>query len=309
MTPNNKPKVSVIVPNYNHGAYLRDRINCIINQTYQDFEIILLDDCSTDNSHIILEDYRNDSHVSQIVYNTINSGSPFVQWDKGINMAKGEWIWIAESDDKASLDFLSIMMEEIEKHPKTIMAYSHSFYIDDNNIVNSIDFYNKNSGETIIYDGKKYNHSKMLWNNNIFNASMVVFSRSAYDQVDKNYKNYRCCGDWLFWTCICDCGEIIEVCKELNYFRQHQRSVTKNASKVGEDWLEAASLLNTFISLLNLKGLELRYYRGKWTRDMLASRCKDKRELKNKYPRVFGASKLDIVISKICDLIKERFKS
>lgn len=304
MALNNKPKVSVIVPNYNHGTFLRDRIDSIINQTYQDFELILLDDCSTDNSRIILEEYRNNHHVSQIVYNTNNSGSPFIQWDKGINMAKGEWIWIAESDDKASSDFLLSIMEEVEKHPKTVMAYSHSLLIDEKNILSPIDFYKHNSGEIIIHDGIKYNHSRMLWNNNIFNASMVVFARSAYDQVDKDFKKYRCCGDWLFWACICNCGEIIEVCKGLNFFRQHQKRVTEIASKDGEDWQEAASLLNKIISLLNVKGFELSYFKGKWTRDLLASRCKNKRELQVKYPLVFGASIFDKILSKICDIIK-----
>ena len=73
------PNVSVIVPNYNHEQYLQQRIESIVNQTYQDFELILLDDFSTDNSRDILNLYRNHPKVSKIVFNEKNSGSPFKQ--------------------------------------------------------------------------------------------------------------------------------------------------------------------------------------------------------------------------------------
>ena len=66
--------ISIIVPNYNHAPYLKQRIDSILNQTYQDFELILLDDCSSDKSRDIIESYRTNPHVTQIVYNDNNSG-------------------------------------------------------------------------------------------------------------------------------------------------------------------------------------------------------------------------------------------
>ena len=101
-----QPAVSVIVPNYNHAPFLRRRLDSIFNQTYQDFEVIILDDCSSDNSKEIIEQYRNRPQITHIVYNEVNSGSPFKQWAKGFDLAKGEYIWIAESDDWAELNFL-----------------------------------------------------------------------------------------------------------------------------------------------------------------------------------------------------------
>lgn len=77
------PTVSVIVPNYCHAPYLEQRIESILQQTFQDFELILLDDCSTDGSREILERYRNHPKVSGIFYNERNSGSPFKQWKRG----------------------------------------------------------------------------------------------------------------------------------------------------------------------------------------------------------------------------------
>lgn len=63
------PTVSVIVPNFCHAPYLEERIESILAQTYRDFELILLDDCSTDDSREVLERYRQHPNVSRIVYN------------------------------------------------------------------------------------------------------------------------------------------------------------------------------------------------------------------------------------------------
>lgn len=95
-------KVSVIIPNYCHARFLNRRIDSVLNQTYGDFEVIILDDCSSDNSRDIIETYRHHPRVSHIVYNEKNSGSTFIQWDKGFELAQGEYIWIAESDDEAA---------------------------------------------------------------------------------------------------------------------------------------------------------------------------------------------------------------
>ena len=94
------PAVSVIVPNYNHARFLRRRIDTILGQTFLDFELILLDDCSTDNSRDILTAYADDSRV-RIEFNATNSGSTFKQWNKGVRLGKGKYVRIAESDDYA----------------------------------------------------------------------------------------------------------------------------------------------------------------------------------------------------------------
>ena len=100
-------KVSIIVPNYNHAEYLEERLNSIYSQTYTNYEVILLDDCSTDASRDILLRYQKMfPEKTRIIFNDVNSGRPFWQWLKGIEAAKGDLIWIAESDDYCDADFL-----------------------------------------------------------------------------------------------------------------------------------------------------------------------------------------------------------
>ena len=124
------PKVSVILPNYNHANYLCERIDSILNQSFTDFELILLDDCSTDNSRDILSSYQTSPKISHVVFNEKNSGSTFIQWDKGLKLAKGEYIWIAESDDMADPDFLKHTIEQLDHTPLANIAFTGSYKID-----------------------------------------------------------------------------------------------------------------------------------------------------------------------------------
>src|SRR5579862_3200293 len=122
------PKVSVIVPNYNHAKYLRRRVESILEQTFQDFELILLDDCSTDESRSILSSYAGDPRV-KIEFNTANSGSTFKQWNRGARLANGKYLWIAESDDYADKRLLERLTEVLEADPKITFAYCRSWRV------------------------------------------------------------------------------------------------------------------------------------------------------------------------------------
>ena len=111
------PLVSVVVPNYNYADYLAPRIDSILRQTFSDFELLLLDDCSTDHSVSVMKKYASDPRVVAIDVNQTNTGSPFPQWMKGIKMARGKYVWIAEADDLAEPDFLSTLVAAAESHP------------------------------------------------------------------------------------------------------------------------------------------------------------------------------------------------
>src|ERR1700675_4790198 len=108
-----KPKVSVIIPNYNHARFLRQRMESVLGQTFQDFEVILLDDCSTDESQSILREYAADPRV-RLEFNEKNSGSTFKQWNKGVRLVRGKYVWMAESDDYAEPQFLEKVVARLD---------------------------------------------------------------------------------------------------------------------------------------------------------------------------------------------------
>ena len=212
--------VSVIVPNYNHAPYLRQRLDSIFNQTFQDFEVIILDDCSTDNSKEIIEEYRNHPQVSHVVYNETNSGSPFKQWAKGFDLAKGEYIWIAESDDWAELNFLETTTKILQRE-KVNLVFSNSYII-----TPSKKEIEKNIHEDTMYEGHWLLHNVMFYTNFILNASCVLFKKKTLSQIPTTYQNFESSGDWLFWIEFCLVGNIYFCSKILNYNNRHGANTT-----------------------------------------------------------------------------------
>ncbi len=138
------PKVTVITPNYNHARYLPQRLESILNQTFQDFELIILDNASTDNSREVIESYKKDPRV-RAIFNAENNGSTFKQWNLGLSHANGEYIWFAESDDYADPTLLATLVDRLDRHPNVGLAFCQSWAVDeDSNILyNFVDYFRR----------------------------------------------------------------------------------------------------------------------------------------------------------------------
>ncbi|MCD0486947.1 glycosyltransferase family 2 protein [Pedobacter sp. MC2016-14] len=224
------PEVTVIIPNYNHARFLNKRISTVLNQTYTDFELILMDDCSTDNSREILESFRRHEKVCTIIYNESNSGSTFKQWKKGMAQASGKYIWIAESDDYAEPDFLETLMAPLLHDPKVMISYCRCIDVDEHDHVLGLTLHadqldpvkwTQSHVEKASVELDKY----IKYRNTIPNASAVVFQKPRnVDEVLQT--NMRFCGDWLFWQNILK-GPGYKIAysnRPLNYFRSHAQS-------------------------------------------------------------------------------------
>lgn len=224
---NMKPFVSVIIPNYNHAKYLDQRIQSVLNQSFQDFEVIILDDCSPDNgaSRKVIEKYRDNPHVTHIIYNDRNSGSTFKQWDKGLNLANADIIWIAESDDYCELTFLEELIALWKRHPECSIIQSASVHVDqDGKICHPEKQYH---GKEEYFTGLDYIKRFFVFSNyHIPNASGVTFRKSFAMEVPKDYENMKASGDRLFWIYMLEKGPICQINKPLSYFRQHLNKVS-----------------------------------------------------------------------------------
>lgn len=234
--------VSVILPNYNHARYLPDRINSILEQTFQDFELIILDDCSTDNSREVIEQYRNHPKVTHIVYNTQNGGTSYKQWKKGITYAKGELIWIAESDDLANMHFLEYLTPHFED-PKVVLAFSGIQYFTDKII--KVPLLSKS--DYVRYDSKSFVSKNMMLQNGIPNASMVLFRKATYESLESEKNDWakmKLAGDWLLWSYLASKGDVVEVLSVLDYFRKHEGCTTNRFRLKGYDLIEGIKVLN-----------------------------------------------------------------
>ena len=303
--------VSIIVPNYNYAQYLTARIESILNQSYQDFELILLDDCSTDNSRKILETYRENPHVSHIVFNENNSGSPFQQWLKGINLAQGKYIWIAEADDLATPQFLQTAVDLLEANPSAAIAFTGSLIIDENNeFIPTVDYdqwtkkHIKCPQKYAIFNGREYAARNLYWKNYIYNASGTVFKRDSFFHLtNDNWINMRCCGDWLFWTMIAVQGDVIEIYEKNNRFRRHTTSAVATSVLNGTNFEESIIVMHKIEQILP----ELGTYRRLVNRGNCYKRIRRqkylsrerRKELLNLMKSLFGNMKLAFIIARL----------
>ncbi len=289
-------KVSVIVPNYNHARYLKERLDSILAQTVQDIEVITLDDCSSDNSMEVLAAYENNPKVRHVVRNTTNSGSPFLQWQRGFELAAGEYVWIAESDDVAEPTFLEESLKRLEQNPDIQMTFSRSVFIDaeGNRMKGPPDNPALYKGDGV-YDGRKFALQRMLYRNVVYNASMVLFRKSALKSVSPEFRTYRSGGDWIFWFDIMIQGSIAEIPLCLNRFRQHEGKVTVRADREGQNLLENARCVRHMCSELNLTKLQKKSIRGRMTLRFRKKDFSGKQQVREKYPEFYDGSACDIL--------------
>lgn len=233
------PLISIIVPNYNHAAFLKQRLESIFNQTYQNFEVILLDDCSTDESAEILAEYAKNPKTSHCIFNETNSGNTFKQWAKGITLAKGEYIWIAETDDYCDNKFLEKLILPLQKDSDIVLAYCQSNRINEHGEKTGNWITHTNDIDATIFlndftmDGNEFIEKFLIFKNVIPNASAVVFRKNTVAiklHLDIN-PLFKYCGDWMFYFKLIVNKKNAFVSESLNNFRYHSKSVIACAVK------------------------------------------------------------------------------
>ena len=234
------PKVSVIIPNYNHARYLPQRIESVLNQTFQDIEVILMDDCSPDDSRSIIAAYAASDARIRVVLNEQNSGSTFKQWNKGIALAKGQYVWLAESDDYAHLELLSELVVCLDAYPKAGLAYCDSISVDEaGKPLQEWKHVFCQSLQTDLWEqefalpGLDFIRRFMVRFNAIPNASAVLLRRAVLQQVGPANENTRLAGDWLYWVTVLAQSDIAYVPHPYNFFRTHTNNVRSQTATNG----------------------------------------------------------------------------
>ena len=302
------PKVSVIIPNYNHELYLDERIQSVLNQSYKDFEVIILDDVSKDNSRDVIEKYRSNPHVSHIVYNTENSGSTFKQWAKGFRLAKGELIWIAESDDSCSPELLQKLVNEFEKDNELVLAYSLSMFIDEHGNQHKPA---NNVKRTVHLAGKDYIQRYMEFGNHIKNASCALFKKDVAVNLNQIYTHYKGSGDRMFWILIAEQGRVSIVDELLNYFRRYSSTTTSKMTLNGINHKEELETYHYLCSHHLLDGLHRFLVRAYNKNEVLKNHYSSK-EVEDELRKIWNVpnSQLDfsILIIKVVNFLQNKFK-
>ncbi len=233
--------LSVVIPNYNYEKFLLQRIYSILYQHVKINEIIILDDCSSDNSRELIDmvvDNLKDYINIRKIYNESNSGSAFKQWRKGFENAASDYVWIAEADDYCDRKFLSSVFKPIIKDDNVVISYSDTAFIDKDGykilktIKPEIDIMKTSHwNSNYINSGISEYTSYSYLNCTIANVSSVIFKKGNYTEFFELSGKYKQAGDWLFYVNIMRCGNIAFTNKPLNYYRVHGNNVTSTTKK------------------------------------------------------------------------------
>jgi glycosyltransferase involved in cell wall biosynthesis len=254
------PRVTIITPNYNHARYLPQRLESILSQTYRDFELIVLDNASTDGSRAVIESYLHDPRA-RAVFNERNNGSPYKQWDLGLRLAKGEYVWIAESDDYAEPTLLGTLVDRLDRHPNVGLAMCQSWIVDqDGRIIhNYIDHlrlqdqlhgvkYDTSRWEAdFIIPGRDYCINHLSFRPTIPNASAVVFRRGVLEAAGGAPVRMSYLGDYLTYVNVLSVSDIAFVADSLNYFRTHPET-TRRRLALSDDYVREYRMVQRLLT-------------------------------------------------------------
>ena len=213
--------ITVIIPNFNHAQFLQRRIDSILQQSFQDFELIMLDDASTDNSRDIMESYRSHLKVKAIHYNSHNCGSPFKQWEKGIGLANGEWIWIAEGDDYCDPHFIQALLPALTE-PGCVLAYNEVRWVNEHDELLKA----SQPQPAQWYSGPEFLARHMMLQDHLVNSGMVMFRQSALQGLPNRWTEMKQAGDYLLWVQIAAKGKVYASGTEQAAFVRHSQSLS-----------------------------------------------------------------------------------
>ncbi len=231
------PFLSIIVPVYNSGKYLRKCLSSILNQHFKNFELIIINDGSTDGSWGIIKEYRDRDRRIKVITNEIPSGNPGSPRNQALKIAKGQYIGFVDSDDWLELDYYSTLCAKAIEEVSDIV-FSGGFR---NNIGTNIDIRKYNNGNFNNSEAEfyKYHDSFMIWDK-IFKADMIRYA-------DAWLADTKAAVDVPFIFKVYYYSHIISYCNDLvgyNYRRESSSSVTVNFRKKSDCQFEFSAYLN-----------------------------------------------------------------
>lgn len=241
------PLVSIVIPNYNYGRYLRRCLESAVNQTYPNIEIIIQDNHSTDDSYDIICEYEKLSRDG-LIKPYINAGRNRrnVGSDRNATIAigrsEGDYIVILSSDDALKPTFVERCMNIFEKHPKVGMVMTHREEIDDDdNLYQTIPFFDRD----YVVNGES--QAAVFMMAGVAVPSQIMIRRDAREKTMRyRFYSFQVAGDWysnFLMACVSDVAYIKDALCE---YRVHMGNETNESEKKMLGIFEHFQLINAF---------------------------------------------------------------
>lgn len=226
------PKVSVLIPTYNYARYLPEAIESVLEQEFQDFEMVIVDDCSSDDSRSVIRHYAAVDGRIRFRFNPVNLGM-VGNWNYCLSQARGEYVQFLFGDDKlASRKTLGKMAGLLDQNPSAVLAAAARNIIDDNSNILEIAAHLGASG---VYRGRDVITRCLEKNANLIGEPSVVMLRRT-DAGRGFDARYRQIPDLEMWFHLLEKGNAVYTSEPLCSFRRHPRQQTEvnRINQVGE---------------------------------------------------------------------------
>lgn len=223
------PLVSVLIPTYNYARFLDEAIQSVLDQTYQHFEIVIVDNNSTDDTAQVVSKYLSDNRVKY--YRNERNLGLVGNWNKCVEYASGEFVKFLMADDKFKPELLEEFLDIMKRYPKVALVTSNSEMFGARSKPRISDFIGLQNGKDMIFRCLNQGSGNLIGE-----PTTVMIRKKDLDQVGEFKTDYTCLVDLNMWLRLLDCGDAYFIAKNLSYFRVHnnQQSARTNVN----NWID-----------------------------------------------------------------------
>ncbi len=280
-----EPLFSILIANYNNGHFLEESLESIYKQTYKNWEIIIVDDCSTDNSLAIYKKIENNLKT-KIFYNQENKGAGYAK-RRCIEEATGEICGFLDPDDTLAPEALEEMVSLHIKNPKCSMIHSKKYFCDDKLNVQSVYTHAKNVES----------EQPLFFNLNGEITHFTTFKKIFYNKTTGIDPYFKRAVDQDLYLKLYDAGETLFFDKALYYHRIHKSGISTNANaRKAYLWHWIAILDTAKRRNINMEDLFFEYFIPKEQYDYV----------EEEYKKLAKYRKINKLFSKIRNLVKHK---
>jgi len=262
------PLVSVVFTSYNHQEFLKQALDSIVNHTYPNIEIIVVDDNSSDGSQQILKSYEDNPKITLHLLEK-NTGSYVKASNYGARLANGEYLLFAQCDDHADPEQIEKLINAYKADENIGVVFSRSTLIDKDGVIFDDDFrgrelkFKKKCDVDTFISGNEMRRF-LSYSCVIPNLSAAIVKTELYLKVGKLSEEYLIASDWAFWLSLAEETNFYYITRPLNNFRQHETTI-RSKIKIEKQILEIYCLFYAHIKKYNLpfkKSIRLRLGAG-----------------------------------------------
>lgn len=220
-------RVSVIIPAYNYANYLPEAIQSVLNQTFRDFELLIVDDGSTDNTSEVIQGFAHNPKVRHVYQE--NQGLAAAR-NTGIRNTHGELVAFLDADDEWLEQKLERQVEVMDSKPEVGLVYTDIYFTDGQGKVLTDRQWARRRRQTVFED--------LLFSNVITGSgSSSVVRRECFDKVGSFDESFRSLEDLDLWLRIARHYEFERVDERLTKIRHHESNMQVNVDRMAQGWM------------------------------------------------------------------------